>query len=159
MMCAMRQMILRPPGAPTVRKGCPSLSTKTGVMLFRPRLNPAIEFAVPGMGFEDDHTVSEQHAGAGHDDIGAECAYRGLGACDHVPVFVDDAEMGGAVAIARRRCRGRMFGTRLGVVAPRVVQGIVGVGNPWLKLALCSRAFAASRSMEFASLPRVFAWT
>ena len=52
MMCAMRQIILRPPGAPTVRKGCPSLSTKTGVMLFRPRLNPAIEFAVPGMGLK-----------------------------------------------------------------------------------------------------------
>ena len=48
----MRHMILRPPGAPTARKGRPALSASTGTMLFSPRLNPAIEFVAPGIGLK-----------------------------------------------------------------------------------------------------------
>ena len=50
--CAMRHMILRPPGAPTVRKGLPFFSATTGDMLLRPRLKPVIEFAAPGLGLK-----------------------------------------------------------------------------------------------------------
>ena len=59
MTCGMRQMILRPPGAPTVRKGLPSLSSSNGAMLCIARLYPAIELARAGHRVEDDHPVRE----------------------------------------------------------------------------------------------------
>ena len=62
--------------------------------------------------------------------------HRGLRAGHHVPVSVDDAEVGGAVALAWGRRGDGAFRPQLRVVAPGVVQGTVGVGDPRLELAL-----------------------
>ena len=61
-----------------------------------------------------------------------EASHRGLRAGDHVPVAVYNAEVGGAVALAGGRRWGGALRLRLRVVAPGVVQGTVGVGDPRL---------------------------
>ena len=49
---------------------------------------------------------------------------------DHVPVAIYDAEVCGAVPLAGGRRGGGALRPRLRVVAPGVVQGVVGVGGP-----------------------------
>ena len=139
------------PGAPTVRKGWPSLSSSNGVMLFNARLNPAIEFAAPGMGLKTVMPLLSSTPVPGTTTPEPNCATGRLRAGYHVPVSVDDAEVGRAVARARGRRGGDCaLRPRLRVVTPGVVQGTVRVGNPWAAPRGSSSSFAVSLSMESA---------